>query len=88
MMGRDDDGYEIDPQDYRVLIELAAAVFRLEAVEATPSLYVDILPDDVQTPEEARWMELLDKHDLAMLPCARSDRGSNERTAMHARLGP
>jgi hypothetical protein len=67
-----DEEYEIDPQGYRVLIGLTIGeteeFFRLDAVLATKTYSVEAPPDDTETPEAVRWMQLLDKHDMAMMP--------------------
>lgn len=69
---QNDDEYEIDPNGYRVLIGLTIGetekLFRLDAVLSMPLSYVDASSDETESPEEGRWIELLDKHDAAMQP--------------------
>jgi len=66
-----DDEYEIDDRGYRVLIGLTVEeteeLFRLDGLLSIPTFYVDG-SDDELSPDETRWVELIDKHDAAMKP--------------------
>ncbi len=62
-----DDEYEIDAKGCRVLIGLTTEeLSRFDALLSTPSNLGSF--GDPETPEETRWVELLDKHDTAMMP--------------------
>ena len=65
-----DDDYAIDPKGYRVLIGLTIEeteeLFRLDAVLSVPGSHAPL--DEIETPEEKRWSELLDRHEAAMKP--------------------
>jgi len=67
------DEYEIDARGYRALIGLTIEeteeLFRLDAILSAMSSYLPGVTPEVQmTPDEVRWVELIDKHDAAMKP--------------------
>jgi hypothetical protein len=66
------DDFEIDPAGNRVLIGLSAEetdeFFRLEETITTSSHLMNMLRDELHSPEQRRWLELFDKHTNAKLP--------------------
>lgn len=67
------DDYEIDGRGYRVMIGLTIEeteeLFRLDAIlSVTSSYFAGVTPETEMTPDEVRWVELIDKHDAAMKP--------------------
>jgi hypothetical protein len=68
-----DDNYdfEIDPAGNRVLIGLSieknGRIFQTRSIKAG-GLLINILRDELHSPEERRWLELFDEHTIAKLP--------------------
>jgi hypothetical protein len=68
----DNDDFELDPAGNRVLIGLSVEetdeFFSLEGTIRAGGSLVNILRDELHSPEERRWLELFDKHMIAKLP--------------------
>jgi hypothetical protein len=68
----DNDDFELDPAGNRVLIGLSMEetdeFFRLEETIRTSNDLINILHEELHSPEQRRWLELFDKHTIAKLP--------------------
>lgn len=67
------DEYEIDARGYRALIGLTIEeteeLLRLDAIlSVTSSYFAGVTLETEMTPDEVRWVELINKHDAAMKP--------------------
>jgi len=71
-MFEDNDDFEIDPAGKSVLIGLSAEeteeFLKLEEIIRTSGQLINILRDELHSPEQRRWLALFDKHTIAKLP--------------------